>query len=369
MSTLDPYREKWREVPGGDDVDRRVFSDDLLVLPDDQFLARWETIAARRAAGVVGRMEPIYRDFFNGRRVLEIGGGLGFDGMRFAAQGARWTFADIVPGNLNVIRRVAALKGIDVECHLIGEDLSFEALSPDYDAIVVIGSIHHVPFDIARQEALNALSRLKVGGRWIELVYPRERWHREGSMPFDTWGTRTDGEGTPWAEWHDIEKVRRRLRPAILKTVLDFELASHSHRWLDLKYDGMGRNVDPTKFVDVAAQGVILEGGARNGLAISGPKGAFHPICRIDLRPFLANREAPFAVDLRLDIGKGIVGAGLLDANDQYLADTEVVLDSSPDPRFVTLRCTEAPSFLVFRNRHEDRGSSFLIRSARLRET
>lgn len=52
MSSLEPYREKWREVPGGDDVDSRVFSDNLIDLPDDQFLARWDALAARRA-GVV----------------------------------------------------------------------------------------------------------------------------------------------------------------------------------------------------------------------------------------------------------------------------------------------------------------------------
>lgn len=368
MSALELYREKWREVPGGDDVDGRVFSDDLLSLPDDQFLGRWNSIAERRAAGVVGRMEPLYRDFFRDRKVLELGGGLGFDGMRFAAQGARWTFADIVPGNLKVIQRVATLKGIAVECHLIGEDLSFDTLPPDYDAVVVIGSIHHVPFDIARKEALNALSRLKVGGRWIELVYPRERWLREGSMPFSTWGTRTDGARTPWAEWHDIEKVRRRLHPAILKTVLDFELASNSHRWLDLQYAGMGRNIDPTKFIDLVGQPVVLDGGDRDGWTFSGPAGAFHPIGRVDLRTTISGLSAPFSVELILHLVEGIVGVGLVGADNQYLADTEIVLESAPDKRRVTLRCTETPAFLVFRNRHQNRGSILVVRSALLRE-
>jgi hypothetical protein len=45
-------------------------------------------------------------------------------------------------------------------------------LTADYDSIFVIGSVHHVPFDVARKEAANAISRLKIGGRWIELVYP-----------------------------------------------------------------------------------------------------------------------------------------------------------------------------------------------------
>jgi len=32
-----------------------VFSDDLLSLPDEQFLARWDSISARRTAGVIYR--------------------------------------------------------------------------------------------------------------------------------------------------------------------------------------------------------------------------------------------------------------------------------------------------------------------------
>ena len=369
MNGLEPYREKWREVPGGDDVDGRVFSDQLLALPDDEFLERWDSISARRAAGVVGRMAPIYRDFFSGRRILELGGGLGFDGIRFATEGALWTFADIVPSNLSVIRRLANLRGIAVDCHLIGEDLSFDALVHEYDAIVVIGSIHHVPFDIARKEAMNALSRLKVGGRWIELVYPRERWLREGSMPFSTWGTRTDGDRTPWVEWHDIEKVRYRLRPAILKTVLDFELASHSHRWLDLEYVGMGRATDPTKFIDLIGQPVILEGGNRDGWTFSGTKGAFRPIGKVDLRSSVSQLSAPLSVEIIIHITEGTVGVGLADANDQYLVDSEVVLESTLEPSTFTLRCAEPPAFMILRNRHEELGSTFTIRSARLRET
>lgn len=357
MDTLDRFREKWREVPGGDDVDGRVYSDDLMALSDAELLARWEAMAARRAGGVVGRMEPLYRDFFRDSHVLEIGGGLGFDGLRFAAQGAFWTFADIVPGNLAVIDRVASLKGLTVGLQKIGEDLSF---CGEFDAIVAIGSIHHVPFDVARKEALNALSCLKIGGRWIELVYPRERWLREGSMPFDQWGSRTDGERTPWVEWYDAEKVRHRLRPAILKTILDMELASHSHRWLDFRYEGMGREV--AGFVDLLSRPVVLDGGERDGWSFTGKPGAFFPIGRV------AIGGVPAVVDLVLNIREGAVGVGLVGPDGEYLADTEVVLAAQPDNHLVTLRSDEPAAALAFRNRHQDRGSAFAVLAARLRE-
>src|SRR5262245_12517780 len=235
---LAQYREKWREAPRGSDMDGRVFSTDLLALGDSGLLSAWEAMAARRYSGEIGWLWPLYADSFRGRQVLELGSGLGFDGLRFAEAGASWTFADIVPDNLAVIRRIAGLKGLAdrVRFHLIGDDLSFSGLGDDYDAIWVFGSIHHVPFEMARREALDALGHLKPGGRWMELVYPRERWLREGAPPFEQWGKLTDGERTPWAEWHDIEKVRRRLFPAPLRTVLDLELWGKNYRWLDCLY-------------------------------------------------------------------------------------------------------------------------------------
>lgn len=362
MQALDKYRDKWREVPSG--AESRVFGDSFQDQPDRQFLAHWSDMAAKRAASVVGRLYPLYRDYLAGKRVLELGGGLGFDGLQYAENGARWTFADIVPSNLAAIRRIAALKGIDVATHQIGDDLSFDVLG-EFDVIMVIGSIHHVPFEIARREALEVLKHLKVGGRWIELVYPRERWLREGSMPADTWGTRTDGDRTPWAEWHDAEKIRHRLRPAKLHTILDMELSWGSFRWIDCQYEGMGRETDSTKFAEVGS--VIMEGGSRDGWVFRGSPGAFRPICRFDLRPYMAGMTGPWRVDLVIEIRSGTVGIGLADAAGNHYSDEERVFDATLGGIPITLR-SDDPSQLILRNRHEDQGSEFLLRSVRLRE-
>ena len=176
MDILAPYREKWREVPGGDDDAGRHFSTDMLTMPDGEFLALWEAHAAKRVAGSLSWLGSLYRDFFTGRRILELGSGLGLDGLRFTAQGAQWTFADIAADNLKVIERVASLKGLRVKTFLIGNDLSFDALGGQFDAVLASGSMHHVPFEMAREECLSVLRRLKPGGRWIELAYPKERW-------------------------------------------------------------------------------------------------------------------------------------------------------------------------------------------------
>lgn len=82
-------------------------------------------------------------------------------------------------------------------------------------------------------EAQALLEHLRVGGRWIELGYPKARWEREGRMPSDKWGEKTDG-GAPWVEWHDLEKVRVILAPASFDVILDLEFHNADFNWFDL---------------------------------------------------------------------------------------------------------------------------------------
>ena len=384
---LASHREKWREAPRGSDTDGRIFSTDLLAMPDDTFLAAWQEMAARRYAGEIGWLGPLYFDTFRGRQVAELGSGLGFDGIRFAEQGARWTFCDIVVDNLAVIRRIAALKGLGdrVRFHLVGDDLSFAALPADYDAIWVFGSIHHVPFEIARREALDLLSHLKPGGRWMELVYPRERWLREGAPPFEQWGKLTDGERTPWAEWHDIEKVRRRLFPAPLRTLLDFEFCSHNYRWFDLLYTG-DRPFRPedhgmallSRRANLLERPLVLATGARRrwlGQGIVCAPGLFALSTAIDLAAALGAASANaaelpgIAVDIECRVTRGAVGIGLVDATGAYLPGAEVSVEEGPDSRLVTLRAvgTGRPARLVVRNLRASGRSIFDLVTAELR--
>ncbi len=386
--SLDRYREKWREAPRGSDTDGRIVSSDLLAMTDDGLLAVWDAMAARRYAGEIGWLGPLYVDAFRGKRVLELGSGLGFDGIRFALQGAAWTFADIVAENLAVVRRIAELKGLgeSVRFHLIDDNLSFAALPSDYDAIWVFGSIHHVPFEMARQEALEVLGHLSPGGRWMELVYPRERWLREGALSFDAWGRVTDGERTPWAEWHDVEKVRRRLFPAPLRTVLDFEFCSHNYRWLDLQYvsDRSFRMADfdvglLSRSVDLRGEPVTLQAGARRQLRTTWSfvcrAGLFAPAVEIDLLPPLHTLAAGepslpgVAVDIESRVERGAVGFGLLDGSGAYLPAAEAVVESGPDSRWITLRAVGGglPAKLVIRNLRADGRSAFTVHSAALR--
>ncbi len=369
-ASLTPFREKWREAPRGSDTDGRAFSTDLLALADETLLAEWDRMAARRGAGELGWFGPLYRDTFHGKRVLELGSGLGFDCLRFMAEGAHWTCADIVPDNLAVIRRVAALKGLSgqLTTHLIGDDLSLAALPAGYDAIWVFGSIHHVPFEMARREALSALGRLKPSGRWMELVYPRERWLREGAPAFEEWGKITDGERTPWAEWHDVEKVLRRLAPATFNVILDFPFCAENYRWIDLECTGVDGAASTT--IDLLATASFQLEGGRGKLfsrdwSCTCPPGLFAPAARVDLGAPAKVRT----VDLEVLVSAGQVGIGLTTATGAYLPAAEAVLAESPDWQRVTLRVLddEPVAALRFRNLYAGRRGVFTVRAAALR--
>jgi hypothetical protein len=51
------------------------------------------------------------------------------------------------------------------------------------------------------------------------------------------------------------------LSPRDFEDLLDCELASHNFRWIDLEYAGMGRIIDPTKFINLKFKPVVLNGG------------------------------------------------------------------------------------------------------------
>lgn len=112
-------------------------------------------------------------------------------------------------------------------------DLSyFDALGM-YDVIWACGSLHNAPRAILKQETTELLKHLKVGARWIQLAVPKERWTREGKMPFREWGTRTDG-GAPWEEWYDLEKLLDLLKPAEFKVAKYMNYHNDDFNWFDL---------------------------------------------------------------------------------------------------------------------------------------
>jgi SAM-dependent methyltransferase len=229
-------RTKWGEVPGGEQT--RLRSEDLLKMSDSGLLRIWNAALADSSTGaaysVRGWYHTLYSDVFRSKKVLEIGSGLGFDGITFAKNGAEWTFVDIIASNLEVVKRLCRLQGVDKVRFCLMEDLrSLDALPTDYAAIYAQGSLINLPVEATRVEARALLEHLPVGGRWIELAYPHRRWTHDGRPPFDKWGEKTDG-GAPWIEWHDLEKIRELLAPAQFDVVFTLDFHKYDFNWFDL---------------------------------------------------------------------------------------------------------------------------------------
>jgi SAM-dependent methyltransferase len=237
VEVFDRLRRKWNTVPAG--LSDRKSTAELLSLSDGELREFWTATHHQAATGpgfaVRGWYQTLYRDVLWGKKVLEIGSGMGLDGIEFARHGARLTFVDIVEDNLRVMRRLCDSFGIqDAQFVYLRGFASLDALPFDYDVVWNQGSQINAPFDFARRECAVILPHLKPGGRWIELAYPRERWERDGQPPFRLWGNMTDGEGTPWMEWYDLDRLLARLAPERFAPVLAFNFHDDDFNWFDL---------------------------------------------------------------------------------------------------------------------------------------
>jgi len=230
-------RQKWGEVPGAESD--RVKTNQLIDLSDEALLSMWSEIRQRDTTGerfaVRGWYHLLYKDILHGKRVMDFGSGLGIDGITFAQNGARVTFVDIVESNLAILRRLCNLLNVtDVDFCYLENIGSLSRLPTDYDAIWCQGSLINAPVNVIRAEAQVLLKHLLVGGRWIELAYPKVRWERDKRLPFNHWGEVTDGVGTPWVEWYDLPKVQAMLEPAQFDVVMHFNFHNNDFNWFDL---------------------------------------------------------------------------------------------------------------------------------------
>ena len=233
---LDELRQKWYEVPAGGG--ERAKTTELLKLTDRELLDFWFHVRLDATTGaafeVRGWYHLLYQDILRGKRVMDVGCGLGIDGITFAQEGATVTFVDVVETNVSLVRRLCKLLGLEDVNFCFMEDIdSLSKLPTDYDVVWCQGSLINAPFEFIHAEAQELLKHLPVGGRWIELAYPRKRWERDGRLPFDRWGEKTDG-GAPWIEWYDLDKMMARLMPANFEVVLHFNFHNDDFNWFDL---------------------------------------------------------------------------------------------------------------------------------------
>lgn len=229
-------RMKWGEVPSGRS---RQSSAQLLAADPLALVEHWNASRAHDTKGigfgVRGWYHETYRSLMPGKKVLDIGCGLGLSTLCFAEMGARLTFTDIIPDNVELVRRLCAAKGVQAEFLWIGSFDDYDKLARDYDIVTSIGSLHNTPLAVTKAEINRIKTHLKVGGRWLHFAYPKVRWEREGKLSFVEWGQRTDGRGTPWVEYHDREKVEWLFAPSEIQILFDCEWHNCDFNWFDIE--------------------------------------------------------------------------------------------------------------------------------------
>lgn len=145
-------------------------------------------------------LEPFIPEFAGferrgGRRVLEVGVGLGTDFVQFARAGADATGIDLTEASIKAVRERLALEGLEADLRVAdAESLPFA--DAEFDLAYSWGVLHHTP-DTTR--ALAELHRvLTPGGEAKVMLYSRRSWValgvwlRYGLFRGRPWQTPTD---------------------------------------------------------------------------------------------------------------------------------------------------------------------------------
>ncbi len=137
---------------------------------------------------------PGFAEFerWRGKKVLEIGCGIGTDTINFARAGAQVTTVDLSDKSMELARRRAAVFGLEDRIRFSpgnAEQLSAFVLPEPYDLIYSFGVIHHTPHPEAVLEEFRQYSR--PGTTVKIMVYHRRSW-KVG------WILATEGKGQFW---------------------------------------------------------------------------------------------------------------------------------------------------------------------------
>jgi ubiquinone/menaquinone biosynthesis C-methylase UbiE len=176
----------------------------------------WYLEAERYRYDVYGPWMPKVMEFakHRGKKVIEIGGGMGTDLAQFAKNGAIVTDFDLSAGHLEHARTSFRLRGLQGEfVHGDGENIPF----PDdtFDVVYSNGVIHHTPDTIGVVRNMHRI--LKPGGKAIIMVYAENSWHywREQVLRLGVEQGRIPRNSMGWIMSGSVEMNSKGQRPLV----------------------------------------------------------------------------------------------------------------------------------------------------------
>lgn len=140
-------------------------------IPENLNIEYFEQIRKRRY-----KLEPFILgivDFFSfkNKKVLEIGCGVGIDGMEFTKAGADYTGIDVSEKSVELAKKYFKLSGRDSNTIILGDAENLPFNDNSFDFIYSWGVLHHTP-DITK--AISEVRRvLKQSGRFCIMIYNR----------------------------------------------------------------------------------------------------------------------------------------------------------------------------------------------------
>lgn len=196
--------------------------------------------------------ETIVFDSFPGKKVLEVGFGMGTDLFQFASAGSIVTGIDLVPKHMEIARQRFDLYGIPADL-MLGDAENLPFADEVFDVVYSFGVLHHTP---NTQKAIAEIYRvLKPGGRVIIALYhkysafyifshifnlsfwiePRRRWMSRIEY-------RENSDACPLVKVYSQTKVRNMLHK--------FNSIHIDRRHLELTHFGKLRKFIPSRLIE-----------------------------------------------------------------------------------------------------------------------
>lgn len=197
--------DKWNIIPG-DQNKIRANSQELLKLSDKDLLNKFNQFILEDKSNYRSEYRKKYILGKNYKKILDLGCGLGRDGIFLAERGFEVTFADVIPSNIKLVEKICKLKKLNCKFKLIQSYEDYGSLGT-FDLILAMGSLHHMPKKVTKKIIQIMFKNFESNKtKFLILSYPYKRWKNDGCLPYRFWGLRTDG-GAPWTEYFTLDKI------------------------------------------------------------------------------------------------------------------------------------------------------------------